>query len=110
MIAASTDEQQQEQLIEKYMLLPNQVWDDIITQVRHDIVGARGGFMLDANPFLFLVGVSQRGRLERPGGCEATRQYFEDQCACLQGTGTPFRRTAWQNLLGHAQCIQGKLF
>ena len=34
MIAASTDEQQQEQLIEKYMLLPNQVWDDIITQVR----------------------------------------------------------------------------
>ena len=33
MIAASTDEQQQEQLIEKYMLLPNQVWDDIITQV-----------------------------------------------------------------------------
>ena len=44
MIAASTDEQQQEQLIEKYMLLPNQVWDDIITQVRQDIFYVR--FML----------------------------------------------------------------
>jgi exportin-1 len=30
----STDQQQQEQLIEKYMILPNQVWDDIINQVR----------------------------------------------------------------------------
>jgi hypothetical protein len=29
----STDQQQQEQLIEKYMVLPNQVWDDIINQV-----------------------------------------------------------------------------
>ena len=42
MIAASTDEQQQEQLIEKYMLLPNQVWDDIITQVRQE------GFLVSA--------------------------------------------------------------
>eukprot|EP00092_Neocalanus_flemingeri_P041298 GFUD01044970.1.p1 GENE.GFUD01044970.1~~GFUD01044970.1.p1 ORF type:complete len:1073 (-),score=291.78 GFUD01044970.1:717-3935(-) len=32
MISASTDQQQQEQLIEKYMQLPNQVWDDIINQ------------------------------------------------------------------------------
>jgi len=37
MIAASTDEQQQEQLIEKYMLLPNQVWDDIITQASRNV-------------------------------------------------------------------------
>ena len=29
----SNDQQQQEQLIEKYMMLPNQVWDDIINQV-----------------------------------------------------------------------------
>ena len=37
MIAASTDEQQQEQLIEKYMLLPNQVWDDIINQASRNV-------------------------------------------------------------------------
>ena len=30
----STDQQQQETLIEKYMQLPNQVWDDIINQVK----------------------------------------------------------------------------
>ena len=33
--STSTDQQQQETLIEKYMQLPNQVWDDIINQVRH---------------------------------------------------------------------------
>jgi len=33
MISASTDQQQQEALIEKYMQLPNAVWDDIINQV-----------------------------------------------------------------------------
>lgn len=32
MINAQTDTVVQEQLIEKYMLLPNQVWDDIISQ------------------------------------------------------------------------------
>jgi len=37
MIAAQTETQQQERLIENYMSLPNQVWDGIIlhaTQVR----------------------------------------------------------------------------
>lgn len=32
MIGAQTDQTVQEQLIEKYMLLPNQVWDSIIQQ------------------------------------------------------------------------------
>ena len=32
MISAQVDSLAQEQLIEKYMLLPNQVWDDIISQ------------------------------------------------------------------------------
>merc|ERR1711963_1291815 len=37
MISASTDAQQQEQLIEKYMALPNQVWDDIINQASRNV-------------------------------------------------------------------------
>lgn len=32
MIGAQTDQAVQEHLIEKYMLLPNQVWDSIIQQ------------------------------------------------------------------------------
>lgn len=39
MIGAQTDQALQEVLIEKYMLLPNQVWDSIIqqaTKVRAD--------------------------------------------------------------------------
>lgn len=32
MIGAQTDQTVQEHLIEKYMLLPNQVWDSIIQQ------------------------------------------------------------------------------
>ena len=60
MIAASTDEQQQEQLIEKYMLLPNQVWDDIITQVRQEgFFSVGGGFMFDANLFPFFLQASR---------------------------------------------------
>ena len=37
MISASTDQQQQEQLIERYMQLPNQVWDDIINQASNNV-------------------------------------------------------------------------
>jgi len=37
MISASSDQQQQEQLIEKYMQLPNQVWDDIINQASKNV-------------------------------------------------------------------------
>lgn len=32
MISAKVDQVEQEILIEKYMLLPNQVWDEIINQ------------------------------------------------------------------------------
>ena len=37
MISASTDAQQQETLIEKYMQLLNQVWDDIINQASKNV-------------------------------------------------------------------------
>jgi len=37
MISASTDQQQQEALIEKYMQLPNAVWDDIINQASRNV-------------------------------------------------------------------------
>ena len=32
MISAQVDQVIQEHLIEKYMMLPNQVWDDVISQ------------------------------------------------------------------------------
>jgi len=35
MISAQTDAQLQERLVEKYMALPNQVWDNIIMQATH---------------------------------------------------------------------------
>ncbi|XP_038215135.1 exportin-1 [Zerene cesonia] len=37
MISAQVDQVAQEQLIEKYMLLPNLVWDDIISQASHNV-------------------------------------------------------------------------
>lgn len=37
MISAQTDQIVQEHLIEKYMLLPNQVWDDIINQATKNV-------------------------------------------------------------------------
>ena len=37
MISASDDTQHQESLIERYMSLPNQVWDDIINQAAKNV-------------------------------------------------------------------------
>ena len=37
MISAQLDSVMQEHLIEKYMLLPNQVWDDIISQAAKNV-------------------------------------------------------------------------
>ena len=37
MISAQTEEKAQEALIQKYMYLPNQVWDDIITQATKNV-------------------------------------------------------------------------
>ena len=37
MISAQSDKFVQEPLIERYMLLPNQVWDDIINQATRNV-------------------------------------------------------------------------
>lgn len=37
MISACTDHVQQDPLIERYMQLPNQVWDDIINQASKNV-------------------------------------------------------------------------
>lgn len=37
MISAQTDQQAQEHLIERYMLLPNQVWDGMINQATQNV-------------------------------------------------------------------------
>ena len=37
MISACTDQHQQDPLIERYMMLPNQVWDDIINQASKNV-------------------------------------------------------------------------
>merc|ERR1719339_848814 len=37
MIGAQTEQQAQEHLIERYMLLPNQGWDGIINQATHNV-------------------------------------------------------------------------
>lgn len=48
MIGAQTDQAVQEHLIEKYMLLPNQVWDSIIQQATKVLytTNVYGGFYL----------------------------------------------------------------
>ena len=38
MISAQTDKTQQEYLIEKYMMLPNNAWDEIIGQVSFETI------------------------------------------------------------------------
>lgn len=43
MISAQTDQVAQEHLIERYMLLPNQVWDGIINQATQNVEVLKDG-------------------------------------------------------------------
>ena len=89
-ILSSTDQQQQETLIEKYMQLPNAVWDDIINQV--------GQYSLLFKPTgqLNIAGEQKRGRVERPRGGETAGEHSQDQRARLQGARPPLCLAAGQ--------------
>lgn len=84
MIGAQTDQAVQEHLIEKYMLLPNQVWDSIIQQA------TKVGFLFQTLNFVQLLifkilngccyPAVECGHPEGPGDGEAVGQHPEDQC------------------------------
>lgn len=110
MIGAQTDQAVQEHLIEKYMLLPNQVWDSIIQQATK--VSQQHSSRLK-NKQKNDVQSGNRCRLsaerrhpEGPGDGEAAGQHPEDQRPGLQGRGSPIRHPAGPDLPGHAQRLQ----
>ena len=76
-ILPSTDQQQQEALIEKYMQLPNAVWDDIINQVAFSKLLL---FYFD-NRILFwwfsIPGEQERWRFERPRGSKTAGKHSQ---------------------------------
>lgn len=87
MIGAQTDQAVQEHLIEKYMLLPNQVWDSIIQQATKVSPGSPGAshMLLLAKEtsisscVLFFCFLLERGHPQGPGDCASARQHPEDQ-------------------------------
>lgn len=93
MISAQADTVIQEQLIEKYMLLPNQVWDDIISQaskVCHNICSYIYKFQkIFYNAFMSMYNCiifeskyfsPECGCLKGPRGRETTRQHLKNKC------------------------------
>lgn len=83
MINAQADTVIQEQLIEKYMLLPNQVWDDIISQaskVCYNLFVNFYVYVYYVNNFFFSFLPLECGCLEGPRGREATRQHLKNKC------------------------------
>lgn len=84
MISAQADTLMQEQLIEKYMLLPNQVWDDIISQaskVCNDIPSIfriKSTLYFYKRKYAFFFSL-ERGCFEGPRSSETTRQHLENK-------------------------------
>jgi len=85
MISAQADTLVQEQLIEKYMLLPNQVWDDIISQaskvcscVKHNKIDALYLYIMQ---LYFNINLLPECRcLKGPRSRETTRQHLKNKC------------------------------
>ena len=76
-ILASTDQQQQEALIEKYMQLPNAVWDDIINQVAFSKLLL---FYFDKRILFWwfsIPGEQERWRFERPRGSKTAGKHSQ---------------------------------
>lgn len=90
MISAQADTLVQEQLIEKYMLLPNQVWDDIISQASKVCRNILLCYIIKKNRcFIFVYNAivfqykyfSLECRcLKGPRSCETTRQHLKNKC------------------------------
>lgn len=86
MIGAQTDQAVQEHLIEKYMLLPNQVWDSIIQQATKVSLGnpTYVSYILFRTVIDFICNFggcfpSERRHPEGPGDGTSARQHPEDQ-------------------------------
>lgn len=86
MIGAQTDQAVQEHLIEKYMLLPNQVWDSIIQQATKVSLGETRACPVrclellrfdDRKTNLFFL--SERGHPEGPRDGASAWQHPEDE-------------------------------
>ena len=76
-ILPSTDQQQQEALIEKYMQLPNAVWDDIINQVAFSKLSL---FYFDKRILFWwfsIPGEQERWRFERPRGSKTAGKHSQ---------------------------------
>ena len=89
-ILPSTDQQQQEALIEKYMQLPNAVWDDIINQVAFSklilfyfdliLFSKLLLFFFDKRIlfwWFFIPGEQERWRFERPRGSKTVGKHSQ---------------------------------
>lgn len=84
MIGAQTDQAVQEHLIEKYMLLPNQVWDSIIQQATK--VREQYNSSLCTNLYVhhFYAGLPlECGHSKRLRDCKTAGQHPENQCQSL---------------------------
>lgn len=85
MISAQLDTVAQEQLIEKYMQLPNQVWDDIISQASKVIYYQSQKSLIEIAIIDYLIIVvfffprfAECRCAKGSRSCEAISEYIED--------------------------------
>ncbi|KAH8032039.1 hypothetical protein HPB51_022787 [Rhipicephalus microplus] len=83
MISAQADQAQQERLVDRYMLLPNQVWDDIIKQASKNV-----------------------DVLKDPDAVRQLGNILKTNVRACKALGHPVCNAAGPHLPGHAECLQ----
>jgi hypothetical protein len=108
MISAQNEKFVQEPLIERYMLLPNQVWDDIINQATRNVDVLKDpdavkqlANILKVLVILFVCFVSLYNLVNT-----CFLFWFLDECSSMQSIGSPVRLTARSDLFGHVERLQ----
>ena len=87
MISAQTDQVAQEHLIERYMLLPNQVWDGIINQATQNVEVLKDGDAVKQLGNILKTNVRACKALGHPYVVQVTitvKTNTESNASCLQ--------------------------
>jgi hypothetical protein len=104
MINAQTDGMARERLIEKYMSLPNQIWDGVIAAAtKARITGYVRTIPVHIKALVLCV---ECGGFKRSRDCETAVQYTEDKCAGMQSYWSPICCATGPDLSRHVECVQ----
>lgn len=109
MISAQVDQIVQDQLIEKYMMLPNQVWDDIITSAAK--VGMKAKYRVFFTTYFYTLVIFRHSfriecrHFEKSGSSETIGEYIENERKRVSIARSPIRNTTRSHVSRYAKRV-----